>query len=100
MNDFFRKVTFWIGSSCGIFIGIGILVAWLLGGLFIGFTDFYQLAGNTFMSSVSYVLLFVIQNSVNRDSMTTQVKLNELIRSKSQANNASLFWLTHTIFIR
>jgi low affinity Fe/Cu permease len=87
MNHFFRKITMWVGSTWGVFSGMGILLVWLVGGLFVGFSNGYQLVGNTCMSAISYALLFVIQNSINHDSIALHKKLDEIIRSLRHADN-------------
>lgn len=83
-----HKVSAWAGSSVAIILAFLSILLFILGGFYFKFSELYQMVANTFMSGLSYLLLFVIQNSVNRDSIAIQIKLNELIRSKSQANNS------------
>lgn len=63
------------------------MAVYFLGGLYYGFSDTYQLVANTFMSAVSYILLFLIQHTQNRESKALHLKVDELIRTKRQADN-------------
>jgi len=67
-----------------------VIVAWAITGPVFHFSDTWQLVINTGTTVVTFLMVFLIQNSQNRDSEALQVKLDELIRSIEGAHNALL----------
>jgi low affinity Fe/Cu permease len=61
-------------------------IAWLMAGPIYGWSDAWQLAANTVTNVVTFIMVFVIQSSQNRDNAALQAKLDELIRSSSAKN--------------
>ena len=77
-----RPVTF---AACVL-----VVVAWAATGPLFGFSDTWQLVINTGTTIVTFLMVFLIQNTQNRDSHAMQLKLDELIRAVDGAHNALL----------
>ena len=67
-------------------IAAGAMIAWAAMGPFVGFSDVWQLTVNTGTTIVTFLMVFLIQNTQNRDSLALQTKLDELILT-SEAEN-------------
>ncbi len=76
-----------LGTPHAFFLSLSIVVAWLLTGPAFHFSDTWQLVINTGTSVVTFLMVFLIQATQNRDSRATQLKLDELIRSQKRARN-------------
>ncbi len=61
-------------------IAVFTVLIWLVSGPFFGYSDSWQLIMNTWTNVVAFLMVFLIQNTQNRDSAATQIKLGELIR--------------------
>jgi low affinity Fe/Cu permease len=68
----------------------GLMVVWAAIGPFAGFSDVWQLTVNTGTTIVTFLMVFLIQNTQNRDSAAVQIKLDELIRATEVARNTML----------
>jgi low affinity Fe/Cu permease len=69
----------WAGKPQTFFLAVAIIVVWALSGPFFGFGDTWQLVINTSTTIVTFLMVFIIQNSQNRDTAAMQIKLDELL---------------------
>ncbi len=84
---FTRKTTHWLGTPQAMLCAVSIVVAWLVSGVFLGFSDTHQLLINTFTTIATFLMVFVLQNSQNKDSLAIHLKLNEIIRATENSRN-------------
>jgi low affinity Fe/Cu permease len=74
-----------LGSAWAFLVALLVIVVWALTGPVFGFSDTWQLVINTGTTIVTFLMVFVIQNTQNRDSKATQLKLDELLRAVDKA---------------
>jgi low affinity Fe/Cu permease len=86
-ETFATKITSWTGSSMAFGIALGIVVGWVLSGPFFHYSDTWQLVINTGTTIITFLMVFLIQKTQNKDSKAIQLKLNELIAASRFASN-------------
>lgn len=91
MNEFFRKISSKVSAIAGkgstFVFAILLIVVWLLSGPFFDFSDTWQLVINTTTTIITFCMVFLIQNTQNRDSKAMHLKLDELIKVSKAARN-------------
>jgi len=86
-DKFSTTVTKVTGSSYAFIVAVLLIVAWACTGPVFHFSDTWQLVVNTSTSIITFLMVFIIQQSQNKDTMALQLKLNELIAASSKASN-------------
>ena len=85
---FAQYVSHITGRPIAFIVAFTAIVIWGLTGKFFGFSDTWQLVINTATTIITFLMVFVIQNTQNRDTMAMQIKLDELIFVTQKARNA------------
>src|SRR6266550_2506831 len=89
-GKFAKKVARATGHPTAFALALLTVLVWLATGPIFGFSDTWQLVINTSTTIVTFLMVFLIQNTQNRDSVAMQLKLDELIRAMHGAHNALL----------
>ncbi len=91
MNEAFRKfahgVSRVVGSSKAFVVAIVLILSWITTGPIFKFSNTWQLFINTLTTIVTFLMVFIIQNTQSRETKATQLKLDELIKAVKGARN-------------
>ena len=87
---FASVVTQATGSSWSFLTALTVIILWIVSGPLFKFSDTWQLVINTGTTIITFLMVFLIQKSQNKDSLATQIKLNELITTHKEASNRLL----------
>ncbi len=92
MSDIFRlfanKVSQLAGSAQSFMFALVIIIVWAFSGPLFGFSDTWQLVINTSTTIVTFLMVFLIQNTQNRDARAMHLKLDELLKAQKGARSA------------
>src|ERR687883_1748077 len=88
MNEAFRRFAHWtacvMGSPWAFILAVLVIVAWAVTGPIFGFSNTWQLIINTGTTVVTFLMVFLIQNTQNRDSKAIQLKLDALLSTRQK----------------
>jgi len=86
-RTFAHAVSEKVGSVGAFIVAVTVVLAWVVTGPIFGFSDTWQLVINTATTIVTFLMVFLIQNTQNRDNLALQAKLDELIVATKGADN-------------
>src|SRR5271156_6003986 len=89
-QQFARACTKAAGNPVAFGLGVVTIIVWVATGPLFGFSDTWQLVINTATTIITFLMVFLIQNSQNRDTIAMQLKLDELVRAIKAAQNTVL----------
>lgn len=86
-HKFAQETSKIVGSAYAFMFAVLVIMVWAMLGPIFHYSDTWQLIINTGTTIITFLIVFLIQNSQNRDSMSLQLKLDELIRAVKEARN-------------
>jgi len=84
---FATRAAFWVGTKWAFLAALLAIVGWLVTGPYFHYSDTWQLIINTGTTVITFLVVFLIQNTQNRDARAIHLKLDEIIQSIDQAHN-------------
>ena len=84
---FAKFASHWTGRPAAFLIAVAVIIAWAVTGPLFNFSDTWQLVINTGTTIVTFLMVFLIQNTQNRDAAAMQAKLDELLRAVGKARD-------------
>ena len=92
--SWFTRIAKWASRTAGrpgtFAVAVGVILLWAITGPIFQFSDTWQLVINTTTTIITFLMVFLIQNTQNRDTEALQIKLDELIRSMETAHTVLL----------
>ena len=77
----------WVGTKWAFLVALLTIVGWLISGPYFRYSDTWQLIINTGTTVITFLVVFLIQNTQNRDARALHLKLDEIIKSIDKAHN-------------
>ena len=87
LENIARKVTSWTGSTSAFALSVSVVLVWIFTGPVFHYSDTWQLVINTGTTIVTFLMVFLIQRSQNKDSLALHLKLNEIVAAMKGASN-------------
>ncbi|CUX55612.1 MULTISPECIES: low affinity iron permease family protein [Agrobacterium] len=84
---FATRIASFSGSPAAFVVALGTVLVWGISGPLFGFSEVWQLVINTGTTIVTFLMIFLVQNSQNRDSAAMEAKLDELLRAVEEARS-------------
>jgi low affinity Fe/Cu permease len=84
---FATKAAYWVGTKWAFLVALLTIAIWLISGPYFHYSDTWQLIINTGTTVITFLVVFLIQNTQNRDARAIHLKLDEIIKSIDQAQN-------------
>jgi low affinity Fe/Cu permease len=86
-SRFAHSVSLWTGHPVAFLLALAVVIAWIVTGPMFNYSDTWQLVINTGTTIVTFLMVFLIQNTQNRDTLAIQLKLSELVLAMKGAEN-------------
>ena len=86
-SKFAQATALWTGHPATFLLAVSVVVVWIVTGPIFNFSDTWQLVINTGTTIVTFLMVFLIQNTQNRDTLAIQLKLSELVLAMEGAQN-------------
>jgi low affinity Fe/Cu permease len=87
LSRFSQRITEWVGSSKAFVLALLVVIVWGVTGPLFHYSDTWQLVINTGTTIVTFLMVFLIQRSANKESLALQLKLNEIVAALEGASN-------------
>lgn len=86
-SAFAQKTATWTGHPAAFLVAFGVILVWIVSGPIFNYSDTWQLIINTGTTIVTFLMVFLIQNTQNRDMLSMQIKLSELVLAMKDAED-------------